>query len=67
MDNIRITAGEAKRRVDARRAVLLDVVQPATWSQMHRAVAGALRIEPGDISERFEELPRDRQIIAYCT
>jgi len=66
-DDIRISAAEAKRRVDAREAIVLDVVQPATWAQMHRAIASAIRIEPADIPERSQGLPRERQIIAYCT
>jgi len=66
-DDLRISAAEAKRRVDAGEAIVLDVVQPVTWAQMHRTIQGALRIEPNDIPERFAELPRERQIIAYCT
>jgi hypothetical protein len=34
---------------------------------MHRAIARAFRIDPSELGERFAELPRERQIIAYCT
>jgi len=34
---------------------------------MHRAIAGAIRIDPREIEQRYHELPVGRQIIAYCT
>ena len=48
-------------------AIILDVVAPQVWQEMHRAVAGAIRIDPREIEQRYHELPLNRQIIAYCT
>ena len=65
---IRIEPAEAKSRVDDGKAVILDVVSPVSWSQMHRQVTGAIRIEPGEFAIRYKDLlPQDKQIIAYCT
>ncbi len=65
---IRIEPDEAKSRVDEGEAVILDVVSPVSWSQMRRQVADAIRIEPEEFASRYKELlPRDKQIIAYCT
>ncbi len=66
-EDIRIDPAEAKRRVDAGEAMILDVVAPTTWQQMHQAIAGAVRIDPHEIEHRYHELPRDKQIVAYCT
>ncbi len=35
--------------------------------QLDRAIRGAVRISPDELSERWQELPRERAIIAYCT
>jgi len=66
-EGLRIEPADAKARVDAGEAIVLDVVAPHVWPQMHRAIAGAIRIDPSEIGERYQELPRERQIIAYCT
>ena len=66
-DDLRISPAEAKDRVDSGEAMMLDVVQPATWQQLPRAVAGAIRIEPQEIAQRYHELTPEKQVIAYCT
>ena len=66
-EELRIEPAEAKARVDAGKAMILDVVSPGTWEQMRRVVSGAVRIRPGEIEQRYQELPTDKQIIAYCT
>lgn len=65
---LRIEPAEAKSRVDDGKAVILDVVAPAARAKMRRQIAGAIRIEPEEFASRYKELlPRDKQIIAYCT
>lgn len=64
---LRIGPDEAKRRVDAGEAIVLDVVAPTVWTELDIAVPGALRIAPDEIERRFAELPRDRAVVAYCT
>jgi rhodanese-related sulfurtransferase len=66
-DELRIDPAEAKARVEASEAIILDVVAPHVWPEMHRAIAGAVRIDPHEIGERYGEFPTERQIIAYCT
>jgi rhodanese-related sulfurtransferase len=66
-ESLRIDSAEAKERVDAGQAIILDVVSPMAWEQLDRAVAGAIRISPEEIGQRWSELPREREIIAYCT
>jgi rhodanese-related sulfurtransferase len=64
---LRIDPADAKARVDAGEAIILDVVSPMAWEQLDRAVRGAVRIAPDELNERWGELPRERAIIAYCT
>jgi rhodanese-related sulfurtransferase len=64
---VRISPTEAKARVDAGRALILDVVAPLGWDQVEIAIPGALRVPPDDLEAHFANLPRDRDLIAYCT
>ena len=66
-EQLRIDPADAKARVDAGEAIILDVVSPMAWEQLDRAIRGAVRIAPDELGERWGELPRERAIIAYCT
>jgi rhodanese-related sulfurtransferase len=66
-EQLRIEPSDARARVDAGEAIILDVVSPMAWDQIDRAIQGAVRIAPDEIGDRWGELPRDRAIIAYCT
>jgi rhodanese-related sulfurtransferase len=65
---LRIAPDEAKSRVEAGKAVILDVVAPDSWKNMRLQIAGAVRIEPEDFAKYYKVLlPQDKQVIAYCT
>ena len=66
-DGIRIDVEDARRRLEDGDAIALDVVQPGAWEGVSGVVKGAVRIPPAELVERFESLPRDKEIIAYCT
>jgi rhodanese-related sulfurtransferase len=66
-DSIRISPADAKVRLDAGEALVLDVVSPAAWDHLDVAIPGALRIPPDELASHLVELPRDRDVIAYCT
>jgi len=66
-EQLRVDPADAKERVDAGEAIILDVVSPMAWEQLDRSVVGAVRISPDELGERWQELPRERAIIAYCT
>jgi rhodanese-related sulfurtransferase len=64
----RITVGDLATRLQrGEPTVLLDVRQPAAFEQYPNAIPGSLRIAPGEIPQRYAELPTDRTIVAYCT
>jgi predicted sulfurtransferase len=61
----RISAAEAKKAVDAGKAVLVDVRSAMVYQQEH--AKGAISIPTYEIAARMSELPKDKQIITYCT
>ena len=66
--DIRITADELKRRMQAGEAfIVLDTRNPNAWAEARDKARGALRI-PADASEPdLQKLPKDKPIVAYCT
>jgi rhodanese-related sulfurtransferase len=67
MDDVRIEPRDAARRVASGEAFLLDVVTEGAWRSLARVPKGALRIPPEEISDRWDEIPRGRAAIAFCT
>ena len=64
---VRIDVEQAREKLESGEAVVLDVVQPGAWDRMDGVVEGAVRIPPEETEQRFQELPRDLGIVAYCT
>jgi sulfur-carrier protein adenylyltransferase/sulfurtransferase len=63
-----LTADELKRRLDAgANLVVVDVRQPTGYEVYPGTIPGALRIPPAELPERYQELPRDRTIVLFCT
>jgi NADPH-dependent 2,4-dienoyl-CoA reductase/sulfur reductase-like enzyme/rhodanese-related sulfurtransferase len=60
-----ISAAAAKERIEAGNAVLLDVRTPAEVAEVNLPYAST-HIPLGALRDRLEELPRDRDILAYC-
>lgn len=60
-----ISAAEAVKRISEGNAVLLDVRTPAEV-EMIKLPYDAFHIPLGALRGRTEELPRDREIIAFC-
>lgn len=61
----RISVADAKKAVDAGKAVLVDVRSAQNYKQEH--AKGALSVPTSEIATRMSELPKDKQIITYCT
>lgn len=61
----RITVAEAKKAVDAGKALLVDVRSAQAFQMEH--AKGAVNIPVSEVSTRAGELPRDKQLITYCT
>jgi activator of HSP90 ATPase len=61
----RITLQETQDKLEQDQAVLVDVRSKAAYDGAH--AAGAVSLPEGEITSRLDELPRDKEIILYCT
>jgi rhodanese-related sulfurtransferase len=59
-----ISVEEARRKLDAGEAIMLDVREADEWRAGH--VAGATHIPLGGLAGRLGELPRDREVLLFC-
>ena len=46
---------------------IVDLRHPLDMLSDPRLITGALRLTPDEVAARHEEIPRDREIILYCT
>jgi rhodanese-related sulfurtransferase len=76
----RIDPVRARSLIDAGEAVVLDVTSSLVWPVVGHTIPGAKRIPPepiirgiksarpaSELLAQFGELPKDKEIIAYCT
>ncbi len=64
----RIAPEELKQEMDDGRAVVIvDLRNEFALDEDSVQIPGALRLTPEEIEVRHEEIPRDRDIILYCT
>lgn len=54
---------QAKERLDAG-ALLIDVREPEEFAQSR--IPGAILIPMSEINQRYDEIPRDREVVFYC-
>ncbi len=45
-------------------ALILDVREPSEWTQAH--ISGATLIPLGDLPNRLNEVPKDREVVVVC-
>jgi rhodanese-related sulfurtransferase len=64
----RITVAELRQKLDAgEELVILDLRSRAALEQDPVLIRGAIHLNLDDIDERQHEIPRDRDIIVYCS
>jgi len=63
----RIDPEELKEELDSGRAVVVDLRNEFTLDEGSVQIPGALRLTPEELEVRHAEIPRDRDIILYCT
>lgn len=59
-----VEGNELLRRVRAGEVTVLDVRPPEEYRAGH--IPGALSIPVGELEARLRELPKDREVVAYC-
>jgi len=64
----RITIQKLKQKMDDKEdMIILDVRGNPDYRASLVKIKGAVRIPPGEIEERLKELPKDKEIITYCS
>jgi rhodanese-related sulfurtransferase len=64
----RITAEELKQKLDAREDLLIvDLRHSVDFEADPHTIPGAFRMDAEDLEENEDRLPRDREVILYCT
>jgi len=61
----RVSLEDAQDKLAQDQAILVDVRSRASYDESH--AAGAISIPEEEITARLDELPRDKDIILYCT
>ncbi len=61
----RVTLKETQSLLEKGQAVLIDIRDSSAYDQSH--AVGALLFPESEIGTRLSELPRDKQLILYCT
>jgi hypothetical protein len=64
----RITREELKRKLDAGEDVtIVDLRHPLDFLPYPQTIGNAIRMSPDEVEVRNAEIPRDRDVILYCT
>lgn len=64
----RITSDEVRNLIEGgQNPFIVDLRHPLDMLPDHRVIPGAIRMTPDELSARQSEIPRDREIILYCT
>lgn len=61
----RLSIADARTEFDGGKAVMIDVRSDVSFKQGH--IKGAQNIPMGDLDQRLNELPKDKDIILYCS
>ena len=62
---VRIALEEAKQLYDQGNVTVLDVVDSESFAEITYKIKGAVRINPEDIKDQYDQLPKDRRVLAY--
>jgi rhodanese-related sulfurtransferase len=47
--------------------VIVDLRHPVEFEADPYSIVGALRMSPEELAEKHDQIPRDRDVILYCT
>lgn len=68
LDTERISVEELNDKMQRGEDIaLVDLRHPLDYLPDPRTIPGALRMKPEDVEERQLEIPRDREVVLYCT
>jgi len=59
-----VSLEELQKRIENNEVLVLDVRPQQEYEEGH--ITGAVSIPSGDLKEQMKDLPKDKQIVAYC-
>jgi hypothetical protein len=64
----RISPEDLRRKLDAGEPIaIVDLRHRLEFEADPRTLPGALRLDMSDLEQRHTEIPRDRDVVLYCT
>ena len=63
----RVSPEKAKELLETQQVAVIDLRHPMQRQSEPRTLPGAMSIGIDEIEERHEEIPRDRDVILFCT
>jgi len=64
----RISPEELRTHIDrGENPYIVDLRHPLDMLADPRTIVGAIRMTPDELSARYNEIPRDREVVLYCT
>ncbi|MBI5893470.1 MAG: hypothetical protein HZB79_07455 [Deltaproteobacteria bacterium] len=68
MEIKRITKEELKQKIDKKEdCIIIDVRNPTAYGSSPVKIKGAMRITVDDIESQSKNIPKEKEIITYCT
>jgi predicted sulfurtransferase len=64
-DAPRISLADAKKDFDEKAAVFIDTHPPNQFELEH--IPGAINIQPNEIKQNLDKVPKGKKIIVYCS
>lgn len=67
-DDLKITIDDLRKRMKAgEEFTFMDVRNPTVWAESDVMVPNARRVRLDNIESHLDEIPKSKQIVAYCT
>ena len=66
-DAPRISKDELKAKLGSSDVVLIDVRTGSDWEKSNEKITGAVRMDPSTAETWSATLPKDKEIILYCS
>ena len=63
----RITKEELKKKLCSKNLMLIDVRVTQGWEQSNQKIKCATRMDPDNVSAWASTLPKDKEIVFYCS
>jgi len=64
----RITPEDLKRKIEAgEEVVVVDLRGSLDFEAAPRTIPGAIRLAPDKVEQGHEQIPRDREVVLFCT